>query len=342
MSVILRGYREADPVSVRFTPSRTYYVDSLKGADQTDAGTFMKPFKTLQYAHDHIPVDTNNVEQQVEIHIAPGVYTEDLVITKNNLFWTNGFSPRAQGMVSIYGTVTYNITTGYSDRFNILSAMRGIKIDNGDSSKIGLNITSTKLARYLFYDLNIYSSGGGTCLHNTSENTIYLYDCVINIGSSSSTHDAVLFTHGELNARDSEFYNAGTGHIINILDNANIRTNRCVIETNRSTGATSSLVNINNLGGSSNPSTNSQFALTYFGSSGATGEALTILNNKTEVSQVVLMALSSTNVQGTYRFSGNGVISTFQNVSLDGSTATDQTSGNPLLGITISAMTNTF
>ena len=308
MSNCLRRYREEDPISVSFAPSRTYYVDVGKGSDTPRSGTLMRPFKTLQYAHDTIDVDVDSIEAQVEVHIAPGIYEEDLVITKNNLFWTNGFSPRAQGLVSLYGTITINITSGLNDPFNILTAFRGIKIQNGDATKTALNIISTQQSRYLFYDLNIFSSG--RCINNSSTNTIFLYDCIINLGSSSSTDDCVYFSNGVLNARDSEFYCRGTGHIINIQQTATLRTNRCVIENEKSSGTISSLMNIDNSGYTT--SQLSQLSLTYIGTS-ATGEAVTLNNNT--VTQPIFMAFSSTNVQGTNRFNGTGTILTFQNVS---------------------------
>jgi hypothetical protein len=309
MSTSLRRYREEDPISVRFSPSRTYYVDSVKGRNNPDAGTLMIPFKTLQYAHDTINVDVDSIESQVEIHIAPGIYEEDLVITKNNLFWTNGFSPRAQGLVSLYGTVTINITSGLSDPFSILTAFRGLKIQNTDASKTALNIISTKQSRYLFYDLNIFSSG--RCINNSSPNTIFLYDCVINLGSSSSTDDCIYFSDGVLNARDCEMYHRGTGHIVNIQQSATLITNRCVIENSNSSGPVSSVINIDNSGYTT--SQLSQVSLSYIGTSSA-GEAITLNNNP--VTQPLFMAFSSTNVKGTTRFDGTGTILTFQNVSL--------------------------
>lgn len=324
MSVVLRKYREEDPISVRFSPSRTYYVDAGKGSDSPGAGTLMRPFKTLQYAHDTINVDVDSIEAQVEIHIAPGVYEEDLVVTKNNLFWTNGFSPRAQGLVSLYGTITINITSGFSDPFSILTAFRGIKIQNIDETKTALNIISTQQSRYLFYDLNIFSEG--RCIHNSSPNTIFLYDCIINFDSSSSTDDCVYFSNGVLNARDSEFYRKGTGHIINIQQTAILRTNRCIIDNKQTdVGSVSSVINIDNNG--SNLSDASQLSLTYIATS-VPGEAITLNNDS--VTQPIFMAFSSTNVQGSNRFDGTGQIYTFQNVSFPFSAT-----GNG--GITVSA-----
>ena len=329
MSVILRKYREEDPISVRFSPSRTYYVDVGKGSDSPGAGTLMRPFKTLQYAHDTINVNVDSVESQVEIHIAPGVYEEDLVVTKNNLFWTNGFSPRAQGLVSLYGTITINITSGLSNPFSILTAFRGIKIQNGDATKTALNIISTQQSRYLFYDLNIFSDG--RCINNSSPNTIFLYDCIINLGLLNSADDCVYFSNGVLNARDSEFYSRGTGHIIDIQQTATLRTNRCIIE-NELSGAVSSLINIEN-NGYNLGSNLSQISLSYIGTS-AIGEAITMNNDiiPDPFKQPLFMAFSSTNVQGTNRFDGTGTILTFQNVSLPLSAT-----GNG--GITVSAQT---
>ena len=104
----------------------------------------MRPYKTLQYAHDSIVVADGN-DQQVLINVAPGVYTETLTITKSNLFWKGDVgATRASGLVSLYGNIVINVTTGPSDAFNRVVGFQGfrpVNIKNGHFVPIFNRIT---------------------------------------------------------------------------------------------------------------------------------------------------------------------------------------------------------
>lgn len=233
MTSVHRQYPEINTYAAAYHPTRTYYV-STDGVDQTNAGSFMRPFKTLQYAHDHISVADGN-EQQVLINVAPGVYTETLTITKSNLFWKGDVgATRASGLVSLYGNIVINVTTGPSDAFNRVVGFQGFKIQGSDAATPSISVLSTQLARHLFYDIYCFSSG--TSFLSNISNNIYVYNSVFQIGSGSSTADCVVASgSGGIIMTDSEVFSVSTGHLINVSGSALLALNRCILENSCAT-----------------------------------------------------------------------------------------------------------
>ena len=228
MTSVARRYPEINGYAAAYHPNRTYYV-SPDGVNQTNAGSFMRPYKTLQYAHDSIIIEDGN-DQQTLINVAPGVYTETLTITKSNLFWKGDVgATRASGLVSLYGNIVINVTTGPSDAFNRVVGFQGFKIHESNSSTPAIYITSTRLARHLFYDMYCFSSG--TSFFTNISNNIYIYSSIFQVGSGSSSSDCIVVSgSGGIIMTDCEVLSVSTGHLVNVSDSALLTLNRCLLE----------------------------------------------------------------------------------------------------------------
>ena len=234
MTSVPRRYPEINTYAAAYHPNRTYYV-SPDGVNQTNAGSFMRPYKTLQYAHDSIVVADGN-DQQVLINVAPGVYTETLTITKSNMFWKGDVgATRASGLVSLYGNIVINVTTGPSDAVNRVVGFQGFKIDESNASNPAISVQSTRLARHLFYDVYCFSSGT-SFFTNVSSNPLFVYNSIFQIGSGSSTSDCIIASgSGGIIMTDCEVYSVSTGHLINVSDSARLSLNRCILENSCAT-----------------------------------------------------------------------------------------------------------
>jgi hypothetical protein len=234
MTSVPRRFPEINTYAAAYHPNRTYYV-SPDGVNQTNAGSFMRPYKTLQYAHDSIVVADGN-EQQVLINVAPGVYTETLTITKSNLFWKGDVgATRASGLVSLYGNIVINVTTGPSDAVNRVVGFQGFKIQESDASIAAISVQSTQLARHLFYDVYCFSSGT-SFFTNVSSNPLFIYNSIFQIGSGSSSSDCIIASgSGGIIMTDCEVYSVSTGHLINVSGSARLSLNRCILENSCAT-----------------------------------------------------------------------------------------------------------
>lgn len=311
MTSVPRRYPEINTYAAAYHPTRTYYV-STDGVDQTNAGSFMRPFKTLQYAHDHISVADGN-EQQVLINVAPGVYTETLTITKSNLFWKGDVGAnRASGLVSLYGNIVINVTTGPSDAFNRVVGFQGFKIQESDAATPAISVLSTQLARHLFYDMYCFSSGISFVV-NVSSNPIYIYNSIFQIGSGSSTADCVVASgSGGIIMTDSEVYSVSTGNLINVSGSARLALNRCILENSCATTPSALIKYTSSYATSTVALTTITTAKQAAAVELATGKVLTLANN----------IISVGGLGGTIRFtspSASGIIaSNGQNSSVAG------------------------
>lgn len=232
MTSVPRRYPEINTYAAAYHPNRTYYV-SPDGVNQTNAGSFMRPYKTLQYAHDSIVVADGN-DQQVLINVAPGVYTETLTITKSNLFWKGDVgATRASGLVSLYGNIIINVTTGPSDAFNRVVGFQGFKIQESNASTPAISVQSTQLARHLFYDMFCFSSG--TSFFTNISKNIYIYNSVFNSAGSSTADCVVVGGSGGIIMTDCEVLSVSTGHLVNVSDSALLTLNRCLLENSCAT-----------------------------------------------------------------------------------------------------------
>lgn len=320
MTTNLRRYREIDPVVTSYRPQRIYYVDPT-GTNTSSSGTELKPFRTLQYAHDTVDV-SDRAENQIIMYIRPGVYSENLTITKVNILW-RGLEPYSQlssGLTTISGVVDINITTGNSDAFSILNGFQGIQFYNKSSSP-NVTLRSTKLSRNIFKTCKFYSENG-VCFLNTSTNDIVIDDCQMNLASTSSSNDCLKLTDGRVDLLESGIFTSGNGYAINCDSNGAIRLNRCFVQNTGGSSTADAVINFNNTGFDV-PKGPSQVSITFIGSSSSSTAAIKLNQDIIKTNHAVTMGFSSTSSASTNRFIGTGVVSSFTNVSIPGTGQND-------------------
>jgi hypothetical protein len=327
MSSVLRKYQdpddpELDPVATAYRPRRIYYID-ICGTNTVSSGTELQPFRTLQYAHDTADI-SDRADNQVIMYIRPGVYSENLTITKVNILW-RGLEPYSQlssGLVTFSGVVDINITTGNSDPFSIFNGFQGIHFYNTSSSP-NVTLQSTKLSRNIFKTCKFYSEDG-PCFLNTSPNNIVVDDCQMNLASSSSTNDCLKLTDGRIDLLESGIFTSGDGYSINCISEGVLRLNRCFVQNTNASSSAGAVINFDNSGSTITAKGPSQISVTFIGSSSTSTSAMNLRQDKTPTElQFINMGFSSTAVGSTNRFIGTGQIYSFSNVSALSTGSTD-------------------
>lgn len=154
--------------------SRTLYVDGARTDTYTADGTILRPFKTIQAAHDyaatvpHGATSTAWRTSQVVIRINAGNYNETLTVTRPNIHFVGGGGAKTRDVI-IGGRVTLNITEnpdGTRD-YNLVSFSNLIVL--GDGSTTNTLFTAGGTASYLLFFANMHLSnlsgiyGGATC-----------------------------------------------------------------------------------------------------------------------------------------------------------------------------------
>ena len=185
------------------------YCVSMNGNDSTADGSPVKPFLTIQAAHDRAlveyPPSTGALTKQVEIRVAPGEYSSPLTITRYNTVVRGAGSLFGRGQYTTIGQVTvncanaayvFNNTVGL-DRVlctnGVTNTGNGAYTLNIDSCYLTAN-TATPLSSendksYVYVNDSFVSAtlaGGNTYVRSTG-NSLYLYDCTIQASSGISS-----------------------------------------------------------------------------------------------------------------------------------------------------------
>ena len=214
------------------------YCVAMNGNDSTADGSDVKPFLTIQAAHDRAlteypPSASGAIEKQVEIRVAPGVYTSPVTITRYNTVIRGAGSLFGRGTYTSVGQVTvncanaaylFNNTVGLDRLFclnGVTNTGNGIYTLNIDSCYLTASnatpLTSENDKSYVYVNDTILSAslaGGNTYVRATG-NLLTFYDCTIQAPSGVS----------------------GGGQFINVGGNCAITFERCSINALTSTNA---------------------------------------------------------------------------------------------------------
>ena len=178
------------------------YCVSMNGNDSTADGSPVKPFLTIQAAHDRAlaeypPSASGTLTKQVEIRVAPGAYSSPITITRYNTVVRGAGSLFARGQYTTIGQVTVNCANA-AYVFNNTVGLERVLCTNGvtntgngaytlniDSCYLTAN-TATPLSSendksYVYVNDSLLSAqlaAGNTYVRSTG-NSLYLYDCTI-------------------------------------------------------------------------------------------------------------------------------------------------------------------
>jgi hypothetical protein len=178
------------------------YCVATNGNDSTADGSDVKPFLTIQAAHDRAwteypPSASGAIDKQVEIRVAPGTYGSPITITRYNTIIRGAGSLFGRGQYTAIGQVTvncanaayiFNNTVGL-DRVLCLNGVtntgNGAYTLNIDSCYLTANtatpLTSENDKSYVYVNdtfLSASLAGGNTYIRATG-NLLNFYDCTI-------------------------------------------------------------------------------------------------------------------------------------------------------------------
>ena len=105
--------------------SYIFYVSGVSGSDVTGNGTITNPYQTINKAMTsaNLIPDTN----QVIINLAPGTYTENVSMTRDNIYITGGSTSLSASTV-INGTITIDMTG--TSQLIVVGGLSSVQITN--------------------------------------------------------------------------------------------------------------------------------------------------------------------------------------------------------------------
>jgi hypothetical protein len=178
-----------------FSPANMFYV-AMNGSDASGNGSFLRPWRNIQYAIDQIEAVPPTAQTQACINVAPGHYVEDLTFSVGYMAVVSPFNTNDNNeMAELTGDVLINIITGANDKFNKQVMFQGIQI----SGKV--TDTSTREHTVLIQDCYLFgdNSVGGQLVrqNSTVDCRTRIYNCEIASDSSGSVLPCIHISRGD-------------------------------------------------------------------------------------------------------------------------------------------------
>jgi hypothetical protein len=213
------------------------YCVAMNGNDSTADGSHIKPFLTIQAAHDRAlseypPAADGTLTKQVEIRVAAGTFTSPVNITRYNTVIRGAGSLFGRGAYTSIGQVTVNCAnaayvfnnTVCLDRVLCLNGVtntgNGVYTLNIDSCYLTASnatpLTADNDKSFVYVNDTFVSAqlGGGNTYVRAIGNILNFYDCTIQAATG-----------------------AGTSQFINVGGNCAITLERCFVNPVSSTNA---------------------------------------------------------------------------------------------------------
>jgi hypothetical protein len=186
-----------------------YWV-AVNGSDSTGTGSVVRPFASITAAlaatvsiSDAIPININ---------IAPGTYTENPTMTRNNTFLSG-----SQGIndVVIVGTVTFNSASvsAVSQGITGISVVGNVICSENTSVDVSWYIINCNVTSYGAVAINCSSTGAGN-------NNLTLANTVVN--QNLTANSAINMASSRLNVIQSQINNTTTGSAITVNGNGSL------------------------------------------------------------------------------------------------------------------------
>lgn len=281
------------------------------GNDATGNGTASKPLASIGAALAKASA-TYGANDHVRIHVAPGVYTENLTISRQRTVIVGGGRGPEDLQTQVAGTVTVDCPTATA-RYNDTVIFDGMLIAASSTTAPALKVTGT--GAFLVSLINSYvttTAPAQPAVHcdatHASRPVLYFRDCVITKQTGSSV-DAVKLERGDCRMDSVRLYASvtGSGAGISLANNATLTADR--LQVDKSTSGAGIAVN-NAYAGVACTLSNSSISCSYTGA--ATSPALD-LNNSVGIAAYVwqcLLLVSDTSGNNAIDGSFNGNVAT--------------------------------
>jgi len=196
---LANGVASTDAATVGQLPvvsalNQVYYV-SKTGSDSTGSGSQSLPYATVNKVLSLIPSNNSN---HVTIYVAPGVYTENIIVTKQKIDLVGMEAPSTQPKAVIFPSLS--ITTVGSNSGNYVD--NGVSVSNLTfSARSGLETFAISYTgSNLFLSLNDVLIGNdsnidGIVMNVADSSRLYVNNSSINV---SGTAIGMNFSRGEL------------------------------------------------------------------------------------------------------------------------------------------------
>ena len=212
-----------------------YYV-SMNGNDSTADGSEIKPFLTVQAAHDtaasEYPISGGAISKQVQIIICPGTYTGNTTISRFNTILTGAGSLYGRGQMTSVGQVTVNCSSAgfvYNNTVTLNGLYMTSGVINSGSGAYTLNIDSCYI-----------TSSATTLVSLSNPNSItYVNNSYVSAAVANVTYINAI--GGPLLMSDSTIQTSGSGltsgYLVNVGGNCTLQAERCSLNIGNTSNA---------------------------------------------------------------------------------------------------------
>jgi len=207
-----------------------------KTGTQYGSGTLAAPFNNIQSAIDFASSSYPTHSEPVFIYVLPGLYEEDVTVTRKNLY-IKSFANKAESkLVTFKGKTTINIPNA-TQKYNEIVAFEGIFFHGkADTADAALYLSSGSYATYVkdcyLYTLNASNASVLRATGSFSSKKIILQNCIFNASGSSGVNQPIIDLRGCNTKIDTlELYSetGGTGNGINVNSDGIVSVDRAII-----------------------------------------------------------------------------------------------------------------
>jgi hypothetical protein len=214
--------------NINYRPSYDYFV--AKNGNDSNPGSILSPFLTIQKAIDVCEAFTDNVPRNINIFY--GVYSENLTLSKSRIAFngTNMGGSRSDTGCSINGSITINVSSGLSDLNNNNIYFNNLLI-NGSISD-----TSTIVHRVAIKDCYLYGNSSVLTFNPSADYRLFVDYSYLNNEDTVST-DALVSCAGSgmVSFTSNQMTSKCKGHVVSIT--CRVDTFVLNVLTNVNTGA---------------------------------------------------------------------------------------------------------
>ena len=212
-----------------------YYV-SMNGNDSTADGSEIKPFLTVQAAHDtaasEYPISGGAISKQVQIIICPGTYTGHTTISRFNTILTGAGSLYGKGQMTSVGQVTVNCSSAgfvYNNTVTLNGLYMTSGVINSGSGAYTLNIDSCYITSSATTLVSLSNPNSITYVNNS-----YVSASVANVTYVNALGGPLLLTDSTIQTSGSGLT---SGYLVNVGGNCTLQAERCSLNTGNTSNA---------------------------------------------------------------------------------------------------------
>jgi hypothetical protein len=194
---------------INYRPTYDYFV--AKNGSDTNPGSILSPFLTIQKAIDVCEAFTDNVPRNINIFY--GVYSESLTLSKSRIAFngSNMGGSRSDTGCSINGSITIDVSSGLSDLNNNNIYFNNLLI-NGS-----ITDTSSVVHRVAIKDCYLYGESSVLTFNPSADYRLFVDYCYLNNeGNTSNDNLVTCGGSGMVSFTNNQMTSKCRGHVVSI------------------------------------------------------------------------------------------------------------------------------